>query len=156
MVKREKGKSYVAGDVEYKWFEDEVNYWISKYGLIDWELETNLKQTEEGDSYGLGYCYTNFEHRYVELSLCTWWGEWKPTEYECRKTGFHEVMELLLARLKWIGKSRFEVPEFSFDEEIHRIVRTLENVFWEKECRKRLDNPSSAKGSQPGSELIQE
>jgi len=53
---------------------------------------------------------------------------------EIRRCAFHEVCELLLGNLRDIAGSRF-ILEREIDEQVHIIIRTLENVIFEKRHR---------------------
>jgi len=57
---------------------------------------------------------------------------------------FHEVMELFLAKLKILALSR-SATEQEIVEEIHSIIRTLENVVFKKQKKTRSNRDGKAK-----------
>ncbi|HDY86925.1 MAG TPA: hypothetical protein ENH82_02280 [bacterium] len=116
---------------QYEIFQVEVKKWIEIFGLKDWQIHFQHKSTISSraqvrfDSIG---CIATF-------TLATSWNELDKTflnDTAIKKAGFHEVCELLLGRLRKMTGQRYGLLEGDIDEEIHRIIRILENTIWEK------------------------
>ena len=74
--------------------------------------------------------------RLVIVLLNTCWPGQEPTEYELRRTGFHEALELFFSKITSLAQSR-SVTENDIEEETHNLIRTLENTIWEKDFAER-------------------
>ena len=46
-------------------------------------------------------------------------------------SAFHEVCEIMLFPLRYLGECRF-LTETEIDPEVHRLIRTFENVIFDK------------------------
>jgi len=110
-------------------FKEECEKWIAKYGLIGWTVWYEHKVDDSGNR---AECRYNLMNRSVGFRLNPDWGYDTVTEYQLRKDAFHEVSENLLCRIRAIAQSRY-INADEIDEEIHAIIRTLENVLWEGE-----------------------
>lgn len=106
----------------FELFKKECQKWIEFFGLKDWDVWC-VHENVEGN---LGSIVYDLLDKQATINLATDWGMTKPTTLEIRKTAFHEVCELLLARLGIYGKARF-IKEVDFTEATHDIIRRLEN-----------------------------
>lgn len=113
---------------QFKIFKAEVEKWIDCFGLKEWQICFLFEKIDN-----------RAEIRYNCVSgiavfvLNTSWDELNNTwvnDSNVKKTGFHEVCELLLGRLVDMADRRHDVTEAGVEEEKHRIIRTLENVLW--------------------------
>ena len=108
-------------------FQKECEKWIEIFGLKGWEVcfeheeEKNKLATINYDVVG----------RLAIFTLSTYWKR-TISNYELKRSGFHEVCELLLGRLNIMITQRYDLNEQEQEEEIHAIVRTLENVMFKK------------------------
>ena len=112
-----------------KYFEKRVDHWVKYFGLYNWEIGV---RTDKGDGE---LAFTTFivDNRRADICLCDCWEE-DMTEYELDKTAFHEVVEILLLKLRHLAGKR----EYSFEEvdgEIHSIIRILTAKIFEKEIK---------------------
>jgi phosphomevalonate kinase len=64
-----------------------------------------------------------------------WCGE-EPTEESVRQSAYHECVELLLSKLNMLIRQR-SVLEREVEEEIHVVIRTLENVHFYEDLESR-------------------
>lgn len=71
--------------------------------------------------------------RLATITLAKNWGHCEVTDEQIRCSAFHEVCELFLGRLAVLAKERFCVEEFQIDEEVHNIIRTMENAIFMRE-----------------------
>ncbi len=108
-------------------FKAECQKWIEIFGLKGWRF---VFEHEDG----MEDCHANYtvklQGRVCTIFLSTDWRHEKITEEQLRKSAFHEVCHIVLVRLQIIGESRF-IHADEFSEEVHAIIRTLENVLWE-------------------------
>lgn len=113
---------------DFELFKKEAERWIKEFGLIGWEIDI-LHEKLDGDSIAL----TKFDtkNRWAIIRLGTDWGEGKVTKFEVLKCAFHEVCEVLCAKLRIMGNSKY-IDEAEVDEGVHILIRTLENVLWTK------------------------
>ena len=68
--------------------------------------------------------------RLAVITLAVSWDGEEIDVVNVRKSAFHEVCELLLARVQHIAECRWAQPE-EFQEAVHGVIRILENVVWE-------------------------
>jgi len=104
-------------------FKRECNKWIRRFGLLDWRVYYRHE-----DSVGKARCtIQHLEDRVCIITLSKFWEGIEPTNDEICRTAFHEVCELLLARLYTLSRRRF-VGEGEIEEEHHAIIRRLEEA----------------------------
>jgi len=110
-----------------KFFEDEVYRFIDMFGLNDWEVYVD--ETEDNDIKGELVFDELDSNRTVMIFYSSSWLKDEKNKDEISKTAFHEVMELLLVKLRGYSNNKeFLISYREIDEEVHRIIRTLENV----------------------------
>lgn len=125
--------SYTTTKEHFKIFKKECAKWIEFFGLKDWEV----RYIHEKDYENLASISFNVSNGNVVFSLSIHWGTLKPTIHELKITAFHEVVELLLARLRALARARYVTPE-EIIEANHAIIRRMENsVFKESGRTKR-------------------
>jgi hypothetical protein len=110
----------------FKLFKRECRKWIRTFGLHGWEVY--YFHEEDGDNHRAWASYKAVG-RVCSLCLGTTWETIKPTKRHIRLAAFHEVCELLLARLSTEAKYRFASEEV-VDEASHEVIRILEKVIW--------------------------
>ena len=106
----------------YRQYRASVLYWVDYFRLAGWSISVERARID-GDWSQLAYDIPN-------RSAVFSWTRSYPMDYSCEldpiKFGFHEVCELMLARLGSLARSR-EATIRAIDEEIHNIIRCLEN-----------------------------
>jgi len=113
-----------------QFFTNEVQYYIEYFGLIDWKLFVNeINEVEKEKESLCATCYVGeIENRNVVISYNKEWIEEENCLQTISRVAFHEVMELMLSRLNGFASTRdFYVSEAMIIEEIHKIIRTMEN-----------------------------
>lgn len=110
----------------FKIFKKEAELWIDRFGLNGWSI--SLKH-EPGSEDALAEFNSNISGRVAVIWLNTSWGNTPITSHQLKKTAFHEVYEMSLSRLTYLAGARYLQPE-EVPEEIHNLVRTLENYFY--------------------------
>ena len=113
-------------------FVKEAEKWIKEFGLIGWEVFYNHAEIE-----GFASCHSDLNTRTATITLNKT-APCKISDIEVKRSAFHEVCELLLARFKILAKERFLSQEF-LDEENHNIIRTLERVLYKRNIVKLED-----------------
>lgn len=110
----------------YKYFRDRVRHWVNLFGLKEWEIYYGHKKLDNA----LASYEASFEARNADIYLSTDWGNTEITLRQLDKAAFHEVTELLLADLA--GWANIIVKHSKMQEEKHKIIRRLENVFFKE------------------------
>jgi len=110
----------------FELFKKEGRKWLREFGLLDWETFFNHKDIDARARYS-----ADIEHRIAVLILSTQWEGPQPQNKLIRRAAFHEVAELLLAKIRCLAESR-TCDEQELNEAIHAVIRTLENVIFEK------------------------
>lgn len=124
---------------QYEIYIKEVNKWIDIFGLKDWEVFFMLKPNDDTRS-SIGFTVGD---NICEFILNEYWSD-KPTTYLLKKTAFHEVVELLFGNFRHLAYSRF-ITEDQIDAASHALIRTFENVVFDKEYKGKEDDYSRGK-----------
>ncbi len=110
-------------------YKAESQKWIALFGLNNWDV--NFYHTDDEGSC-LAWTAFNFEGKLVDSHLNKKWPErMKPTPYEIRKTAFHEVCEVLLFPIRYLGECRF-LTNSEMEPEVHNVINVLENTVFDK------------------------
>lgn len=117
-------------------FKAEFIHWANRLGLFDYEITFFFKEDEKDRAFVIG----NLESRAVQVTLSTIWKNYTPADKErdlCH-VAFHECMEVFLYNLS--GFARMDAAKTTrceINTEIHRVIRTLENVWFRSDWEKR-------------------
>ncbi len=109
---------------DFEKFKAEFLRWQRLLGLTDWRI--CFEHSSTTDAYA--EIFANSEGRIATVvfgSTCE--GDAK-IGYCPVNTGRHEALELLLARLKSLALAR-NVTRADVEEEVHAVIRRLENLF---------------------------
>ena len=111
-------------------FKEEFLRWVDIFGLKGWEIFFEHKDPPETCRAYIGYTLTG---RCATAYLSPEWINFSepPTDAMVRKVAFHEACELLLARFNILCQER-SVQRDEIREELHAIIRTMENVLFPK------------------------
>jgi len=113
-------------------FRKECEYWMDEFGLKGWELKCYHTKTKPRN---LARTSFNTVQRWVCTTLNVDWGKYPTTDYDIKRTAFHEVVEgALLANIRALAEERYTTQD-QIDEEIHNLVRVLENTVFDKGLR---------------------
>ena len=114
---------------DFEVFKKECDKWISFFGLCGWRIFYEFIDAGEDCYAQIRY---NLLDRVATITLNLFiYDETERTEVDVKRSAFHEVCELLLARISLFGKERF-VNENEIDEEIHNLIRIFENTIFTK------------------------
>lgn len=112
-------------DKDFQCFKDEANFWINKFGLLDWRVDYVFEKLTDG----YAECRTHWNGKCAVLALDRYPTEEVSTD-QIRKSAFHEVCELLLEDMRMVALN----DALSFDERrsllncaAHGVIRRLEN-----------------------------
>lgn len=118
----------ITTDEHFEIFKTECRKWVNILGLMGWEIFYSHKPVKESSRANASY---HVMGRIATLNLEPVWKDSDvSSDDEIRRIAFHEVCEVLMARIAIIGKDRY-ISESEIDEEVHNVIRTLENVLWE-------------------------
>lgn len=112
-------------------FKQEALFWISYFGLKDWDITILNKKIEFRAN-----CECNISAHRCVISLGLVYDDILD-DFQLRKTAFHEVCELLLWRLGNLGCEGYNHK--TVDDETHKVVITLENSVFEESYKKRFN-----------------
>lgn len=113
-------------DKDFQCFKDECQYWINRFGLLDWRVDYTFELLKDD-------CYAryagNWEGKTATLTLNKLAFQEVSTD-QIRKSAFHEVCELLLLELRNIALDEeipFEERKWLTTCAAHGVIRRLEN-----------------------------
>ena len=121
---------YLTTEDDFRIFEEAVVYWQRRLGLLDWHIYARHK-TRDRDAQAS--CYPHLAGRCATIYLSKVLDNYDdpPGATFIRRMAFHEVCELLTARMNICAKARY-VTEEEVDEARHEIIRTLEHVIFDE------------------------
>ena len=125
-------EEYDLNEKHFKIFKTEFSYWVDQLGLKGWEFIYKHIELEDARAQIM----PGQTGRVVIVLLSKKWPGQEPTEYELCRTGFHEALELLFSKITHLANER-SITENDIEEETHNLIRTLENVVWEKDFAER-------------------
>ena len=124
----EKGKRQITTTRHFEIFKREAELWIGRLGLTDWRIDFKHKNSPDGIG-ARAWFGAKVGDRIAEVGLAVDWDPDVITVHRVRETAFHEVFEIMLCPLGWIGDCRYareeEIPEAK-----HVIIRRFENLFY--------------------------
>lgn len=124
---------------DFELFCKECYDWVKYFNLEEYEIV--FKHTKIDGAYA-DTC-TDAQSHQALIRLNVVWPE-SPTELTIRQTAFHEVIELLLGRLRCFSSSRF-VLEREIDEAVHGVIMRLQNTVFRQKYSECLDKKNQEK-----------
>ncbi len=122
-----KKKTTVA---QFKMFQEECLKWQEFFGLTEWKLYFDHCKLDDL----CGQVHYNVVGCVATISMTTEWNKLGLCDdFSIRQTAFHEICEILLARLEQMVGQRYDLNELEIREESHRIIRRLENSVFKEE-----------------------
>jgi hypothetical protein len=119
-------------DKDFELFKRECKYWISKFGLIGWDVRYIHKDDADGDAAAYFVPPNDITTRNCYLGLAVNDFKQKLTANYIKSCAFHEVCELLLHRMQYLAKARYCQDE-EIDEERHNLIRIFENAIFNQD-----------------------
>jgi hypothetical protein len=122
---------YSTTEGDFQIIQEAVAYWQRRLGLLDWYIYTRHKNR---DRDAQASCYPDLSGRCATLYLSKVLDNYDepPGETFIRRMAFHEVCEVLMARMLICAVARYVTRE-EIDEARHEIIRTLEHVIFDEE-----------------------
>jgi len=123
-----KEKEYITTIADFEYFKNKVKYFIELFGLKDWEYQFKHSKVKDPTQYA-GITYS-CRSRNATITLEKYWGDLKPSRKELALTAFHEVAELVLAKLRdmsGIISGPYD-NESVVDAEIHKVIYIFQNA----------------------------
>ncbi len=110
----------------FKIFKAECKKWVEYFGFLDWSVNFHHKTTQSGkNTYAtVGW---NTSGRRCDIYFTEEWDE--VTEYQIKKTAFHEVCHMLHMPLSNCATARY-TTQAEISQAEHTIVRRLENTIF--------------------------
>lgn len=133
-IEEKLSKKYELTDHHFEIFKEEFNYWKIKYSLNNWEFHYYFEDDEINPTRAK--IINDYDSRIALVCLSKFWEGEEPTEEEIRQCAYHECMELFLSRINYLARDRY-ITEREIGEEIHAIIRTLENVHFYEDLENR-------------------
>ena len=114
-------------------FKAECEKWIKFFGLTEWEIDyAFVKDDEKIDAW------VSFDEINGMLAIICMNSTWKERDKNfynienIKKTAFHEVCEVFMAKLVRLASARYCVAEDEITLAKHEIIRRLENTFYKE------------------------
>lgn len=117
---------------QFELFKKECEFWIDYFGLKGWRVEYSHKKTVDEARADIIW---NCAGRIATITLNTIWVDEDRcviTNDNVRRSAFHEVCELFLARLNMMANGKIDNQPHDVNEETHNLIRTLENTIFKK------------------------
>ncbi len=111
----------------FRIFREEVLRLLEAWGLQDWKPYFRHQKIDED---ARAQCGTNLVGRCATFFLGLQWEE-EPTPEKVRDSARHEALELLVAPLECLARTRF-LHDAEIRVEAHALIRRLEKILWGK------------------------
>jgi len=113
---------------DFELFKAECSKWIEKFNLNDNDIVFSHKNIGPN----LGQMVYNYKARRCEISLCLSFdgmdnGTNFSKEKQIKETAFHEVAELLLARITALTYARF-IDGDEIEAETHAVIHRIQRI----------------------------
>ena len=128
-------REYQTTSDDFKLFKQYALGWRDFLGLQGWAL--HFAHEEANERNGLNGNKAMVEMNRSGMVATIWlnknWEGDEPTNEALCQCALHECLEILLRPLLVLAEARFNVDDADIEYEKHRIIRTLEYAFREKE-----------------------
>jgi hypothetical protein len=109
-----------------------VKKYIDFFGLYEWELFFSEDTNSMNRALVCWHTINDRQEGSGMIATFQWRRSWivkkETTKDEIKKVAFHEVLELLLGKVRDFGENKTVlIPDYVVDEEIHKIIRRIEN-----------------------------
>lgn len=107
---------------QFLFFKKRCAYWVNKLGLVNWRIYYH--HTDDVLNDGFADVTTNLRDRSASICLNVKIN-FQPTNTALDKCALHECLHILLRRMK---DTLIDRNEHDYEDAIHEVIRTLENV----------------------------
>jgi len=111
---------------DFELFKKECKKWINIYGLKTWEICFVHGSLTENRAE----CYADLNNRIASMYFGKEWEDVEKNDPTIKLNAFHETTELFLGEIRDMANQGIAYEKV--DKEIHKIIRTLENVLFPK------------------------
>jgi hypothetical protein len=121
---------------QFEVFKKEAEKWVDYFGLSGWEINFGH---ENIDNEACSNLEIRITHRLAVIILEKSWSNndaVKPTVYNLKKSAFHEVCELLLARIRCKMLDQ-NIDNDEVEELMHEMITRLENSLFKASMEKK-------------------
>lgn len=122
--------NYKTSKTDFEYFKKQFARWSSLLGVKSWEIDFT-HGNREGDVRN--YRAQVVDVPYNRLAIIYFETLWdhRPLKKEISMVAFHEACELLFSELTLMFDER-KFDELQRELEVHKIIRLLENILFEK------------------------
>jgi hypothetical protein len=113
---------------QFELFIRKCKKYLIQFNLLNWEVHYEHKELK----YDRGRIWFDSVGGICTITLSTDWGDNEITDKEVIRVAYHEVWELFLGKLRDMVSQRFNVDEDNLAEEIHVIIRVMENIEFDR------------------------
>lgn len=122
---------YELTEEMFEFYRFRVVHWLDTFGLKNWVCAYQFRAWDEASENNLAGVGYNSEARVATFYLIPLWKCDRPDPREIDICAFHEVWEVFLADICYLIKTR-EFSEFQIEKAVHTIIRTMENVVYDR------------------------
>lgn len=117
---------------EMELFSTEVDHWVNVLGMRGWQIVLELRPQEDmkNEDTLAEVVIPSYSQQMAIMSVSNSWPFQDITPEYIKRVAFHEILEIFYAQLGSLNNSRFGVTREDWRQEIHRHIRTWENVFY--------------------------
>ena len=124
-------KIYKTTEKHFEILKKEAKKWIKIFGLIGWDIRFIHRDLNDINVYA--NCNAKLDAHVAIITLNTQWSE-KITNYNIKRTAFHEVCEVLFERIDYIARARY-INDGEIEDERHNLITILENIIFDEPQR---------------------
>jgi hypothetical protein len=118
---------------DFEIFKNECRKWIKFFGLTEWEIDyAFVKDDEKIDAW---VTFDEINGMLAVICMNALWKERDETFYtldNVKKAAFHEVCEVLIAKIIRLASARYCVSEDELTLAKHELIRRLENTLYKE------------------------
>lgn len=118
---------------DFEIFKDECRRWIKFFGLTEWEIDYALVKSDEKIDAWVSFDEIN--GMVAVICLNDTWKERDENFYSIenvKKAAFHEICEVLVAKIMRLVDARYNVCEDDTILAKHELIRRLENSMYKE------------------------
>jgi hypothetical protein len=113
-------KEHYFKEQHFEIYKKESEFWIRYFGLLDFDVQYKIS---EKNGNNLATTTVSHSDKMVIVEVTKLWDEL--TEKKIRETAFHEVVEILISRLRSMACGTFS--DEAVNETCHSIIIRLQN-----------------------------
>ena len=132
-------RSQVTTKKHFHIFRKSCEKWMDKFGLIGWK-RAFFHEKDKDLPHSRATVHTDIQNSLATFRLIPRWkidesgeGFYQVTEESMNRAALHEVIHVILAKLKWMVSARWALDPSDVDEENERLVQIIERVIWDYE-----------------------